>query len=284
MIDISRFCLNRKAAPAITLDKTIPLVANLGIKNIELRNDLYGAPDNTTILDHLPDTKVKQLLDDNNVAIETINAVGNMDSREMIDTNLQSLKQMLEMTKNLNLRNIVFCPVRSQDDQRSAQQRQDEAVANVQDYSQLLKQYNVNGLIEPLGFLDGTLRFPWEGQAVIDKAGVDNFKLVADTFHYYLANVTETEFHNKVDVSYIGLVHLSSVLDHKEREKLDDQDRYMLDEHDIMDSVQIAHNIETAGYQGLYAFEPFSDDLKQYDEERVQEEISRSIELVQQNI
>ena len=87
-----------------------------------------------------------------------------------------------------------------------------------------------------------------------------------------------------MDVSYIGLVHLSSVLDHKEREKLDDQDRYMLDEHDIMDSVQIAHNIETAGYQGLYAFEPFSDDLKQYDEERVQEEISRSIELVQQNI
>lgn len=135
-----------------------------------------------------------------------------------------------------------------------------------------------------MGFLDGTLRFPWEGQAVIDKAGVDNFKLVADTFHYYLANVTEIEFHNKVDVSYIGLVHLSSILDHKEREKLDDQDRYMLDEHDIMDSVQIAHDIEAAGYQGLYAFEPFSDDLKQYDEERVQEEISRSIELVQQNI
>lgn len=162
MIDISRFCLNRKAAPAITLDKIIPLVSNLRIKNIELRNDLYGAPDNTTILDHLPDTKVKQLLDDNNVAIETINAVGNMDSREMIDTNLQSLKQMLEMTKNLNLRNIVFCPVRSQDDQHSTQQRQDEAVANVQDYSQLLKQYNINGLIEPLGFLDGTLRFPWE--------------------------------------------------------------------------------------------------------------------------
>lgn len=284
MIDISRFCLNRKVAPAITLDKTIPLISNLRIKNIELRNDLYGAPDNTTILDHLPDTKVKQLLDDNNVAIETINAVGNMDNREMIDTNLQSLKQMLEMTKNLNLRNIIFCPDRSQDDQRSTQQRQDEVVANVQDYSQLLKQYNINGLIEPLGFLDGTLRFPWEGQAVIDKAGVDNFKLVADTFHYYLANVTEIEFHNKVDVSYIGLVHLSSILDHKEREKLDDQDRYMLDEHDIMDSVQIAHGIEAAGYQGLYAFEPFSDDLKQYDEERVQEEISRSIELVQQNI
>ncbi|MCO6543340.1 MAG: TIM barrel protein [Lactobacillus sp.] len=281
MFSIERFCLNRKAAPAISLDKTISLVASLGIKNIELRNDLYGIPDNSSILDKMSELDVKRVLEDNDVSVETINAVGNMDRRDMIDDNLASLTEMLDMTKDLQLKNIIFCPVRSKDDVRSARQRQEDAIANIKDYSQLLKKYNVNGLIEPLGFEDSTLRFPWEGQFIIDQAGVDNFKLVADTFHYYLANVTDDDFDNKVDVAYIGLVHLSSVMNNKSRRYLDDQDRYMLDEADIMNSIHIAHNIENAGYHGLYAFEPFSDDLKQYDEQRVKDELVKSIKLVQ---
>lgn len=282
MISTDRFCLNRKAAPGITLDKTLPMVASVGVKNIEVRNDLYGAPDNSSILDHFSGEQVKEMLTQNGVGVETINAIGNMDLRSAIDDNLASLKEMLEMAKSFDLKNIIFCPVRSDADTRSPEVRKQEAVLNVKDYSKMLKQYGVNGLIEPLGFLDSTLRFPWEGQAVIDQAGVDNFKLVADSFHYYLAEVSDQDFADKVDVNYIGLVHLSSVVDDKPREVLDDQDRYMLDEADIMNSVHIAHNIENAGYKGLYAFEPFSDDLKKYDENKATAELLKSIKLVQE--
>lgn len=281
MIALNRFCLNRKAAPAIPLDQTIPLVAKLGLKNIEVRNDLYGAPDNQTILDHLPDTQVQSLLTAHDVNVETINAIGNMDNAAMLDANLASLAEMLTMTKGIDLKKIIFCPVRSNEDHRSADQRRTDAVKNVRAYSKLLKQYGVTGLIEPLGFTDSTLRTPWEGQAVIKEAGVDNFKLVADTFHYYLANVTPEQFQQKVDVNAIGLVHLSAVLADKPREVLDDQDRYMLDQADIMHSAAWANQIETAGYQGLYAFEPFSDDLKQWDAAQVETELMKSIQLVQ---
>ncbi|MFB9770056.1 sugar phosphate isomerase/epimerase family protein [Lactiplantibacillus modestisalitolerans] len=281
MIATDRFCLNRKAAPGISLSETIPAVAKLGLKSIEVRNDLYGAPDNKSILDHMTSDDVKKLLTDNNVHIETINAIGNMDNRQMIDENLASLKEMLEMTKGLNLGKIIFCPVRSTEDHRSSTQRQADAVANVRDYSKLLKQYNVDGLIEPLGFTDSTLRTPWEGQKVIDEAGVDNFTLVADTFHYYLAGVTPQQFNDKVNVNYIGLVHLSAVMGSKAREALDDQDRYMLDPKDIMKSADWAKIIEAAGYQGLYAFEPFSDDLKQWDLTKVKSELLNSVKLVQ---
>lgn len=281
MISTDRFCLNRKAAPGIALADTIPAVAKLGLKHIEVRNDLYGAPDNASILDHMTGDAVKQLLTANDVHIETINAVGNMDNRQMIDENLASLTEMLEMTKGLDLGKIIFCPVRSTEDHRSAEQRRTDAVANVRDYAKLLKQYHVDGLIEPLGFTDSTLRTPWEGQAVIEQAGVDNFKLVADTFHYYLANVTAQQFHDQVDVNAIGLVHLSAVFGDKPREALDDQDRYMLAENDVMHSADWAKRYEAAGYKGLYAFEPFSDDLKAWDLAQVKQELLKSIQLVQ---
>lgn len=280
MIELNRFCLNRKAAPGISLEETIPLVAGVGVTNIELRNDLYGSVDNNAILDHLSGKHVADLLKDNHVSVETINAIGNMDKRDSIEDNLRSLTEMLEMSKDFSLKNIIFCPVRSKDDTRSSEQREKEAIANVKEYSKLLAKYNVGGLLEPLGFEDSTLRTPWEGQNVINKSGVDNFKLVADTFHYYLASVTPKEFEEEVDVNYIGLVHLSSVIDRKARNVLDDQDRYMLDKNDVMESAQWAKRFEIAGYKGLYAFEPFSDDLKKWNAEKVKDELMKSIDMV----
>lgn len=280
MISTDRFCLNRKAAPSIKLDKTVKLVKGLGVPNIELRNDLYGAPDNSQILDGFSNAEAKDMISSNNINVETINAVGNMDKGSMLQENLKSLKEMLDMTKGLDLKNIIFCPVRSTEDKRSAAERKSEAIANVKKYSKVLKEYNVNGLIEPLGFTDSTLRTPWEAQDIIKESGVDNFKLVADTFHYYLANVTPQLFKEKVDVNYIGLVHLSSVFGNKKREELDDQDRYMLGDADIMKSAELAQMFEESGYKGLYAFEPFSDDLKQWDEAKVKNELLQSIKLV----
>ncbi|KRK33072.1 sugar phosphate isomerase/epimerase family protein [Loigolactobacillus bifermentans] len=281
MIAQNRFCLNRKVAPGISLTDTIPFVAKLGIPNIELRNDLYGAPDNQTILDQLDGATVAALLKKHQVSVETINAVGNMDQRALIDENLKSLTEMLELCKALPVKKIVFCPVRSQADRRSSAQRQAEAIANIKEYAQLLTKYQVNGLIEPLGFEDSTLRTPWDGQEIIRKAGVTNFKLVADTFHYYLANVTSQQFQEQVDVNAIGLVHLSGVPTMKARNRLDDQDRYMLDPADIMQSAAWARTFEAAGYQGIYAFEPFSDDLKQWQLDQVKQELEKSIALVQ---
>ncbi|MFC6323877.1 sugar phosphate isomerase/epimerase family protein [Companilactobacillus baiquanensis] len=280
MISTDRFCLNRKAAPGVKLDETLEMISSIGVNNIELRNDLYGDPDNSSIMDSMSNSDVKIALNKNGVVIKTINAIGNMDKRSMVKENIESLTEMLEMTKNLDLKNFVFCPVRSTEDKRTSDEKKAEAIANVKDYSKVLKKYGVNGLIEPLGFTDSSLRTPWEGQAIIDEAGVDNFKLVADSFHYYLANITDKQFNEKVNIDYIGLVHLSSVFANKKREELDDQDRYMLGQDDVMQSAELAQKIEARGYKGIYAFEPFSDDLKEWDVTKAKEELENSIKLV----
>lgn len=280
MISTERFCLNRKVAPGIKLEQTVSILKELGIPNIELRNDLYGSPDDSTILDGLNSDDAKDLFKSNRINIETINAIGNMDKRSLIDENISSLKEMLEMTKGMDLKNIVFCPVRSSTETRNPDQVKIEAIANVKEYSNVLKEYNVNGLIEPLGFTDSTIRTPWQAQEIIKESGVDNFKLVADTFHYYLANVTLEQFKELVDLNYVGLVHLSSVFANKKRDDLDDQDRYMLGGDDIMKSAELAQMFESSGYRGLYAFEPFSDDLKDWNEIKVKNELQQSIEMV----
>lgn len=284
MITVNRFCVNRKAAPKIYLKDTVTLLNGLGIQHLEVRNDLGTSVDNAMILDDIDGVKANKIFGDNNVSVETINAVGNMDLRSNVDDNIRSLTEMLDVTKNINLKNIIFCPARLSNDSRTLSQVKSETIANLKEYEKVLDKYGVAGLIEPLGFIDSTLRFPWDCQNVIQESGVTNFKLVADTFHYYLAGIDTEKFNSKVDVSCIGLVHLSSVLKNKPRDLMDDQDRYMLNDSDVMESIKIAHMIEDAGYSGLYSFEPFSVDLKQYSKQQIRDEILNSVNIAQNNI
>ena len=43
MISYDEICINRKAAPGLDLKDFIKMVSELGIKNIELRNDITGS-------------------------------------------------------------------------------------------------------------------------------------------------------------------------------------------------------------------------------------------------
>ncbi|MBA1392429.1 hypothetical protein EQ500_00710 [Lactobacillus sp. XV13L] len=280
MLSYNDFCINRKAAPGLDLKDFIQMVADLGIKYIELRNDITGKVDNSAILDGYQPEEIKQLLDEKGIQVVDINAQGNMDLAEKLDENLTSLNQMIAIGKILGVKNILFCPVRDASDTRSDEQRRQGAIDNMKVYAKVLKENGMSGLLEPLGFVDATLQTPWLAQDIIKAAGVDNFKLVADNFHYYLANVTKEDFDTKVDPTMVGLVHLSSVVNDKPREELDDADRVMLEDNDIMHVVNHVKMFENSSYNGLYSFEPFSPDLYKWDAEKAKKEIIHSIDLI----
>lgn len=280
MLSYDDFCINRKAAPGLDLKDFIRMVADLGIKYIELRNDITGKVDNSTILDDYQPEEIKALLDEKGIQVVDINAQGNMDLAAKLDENITSLEEMIRIGRVLKVKNILFCPVRDENDSRTSEEKHQGAVSNMRAYSKLLKENGMSGLLEPLGFMDSSLRTPWEAQEVIKDAGVDNFKLVADNFHYYLANVTQADFDTKVDPQMVGLVHLSSVINHKNREDLGDADRIMLDENDIMHADDHARMFENSSYSGLYSFEPFSPDLYKWNAEKAKKEIVHSINLI----
>lgn len=280
MLSYDDFCINRKAAPGLDLKDFIRMVADLGIKYIELRNDITGKVDNSTILDDYQPEEIKALLDEKGIQVVDINAQGNMDLAAKLDENITSLEEMIRIGRVLKVKNILFCPVRDENDSRTSEEKHQGAVSNMRAYSKLLKENGMSGLLEPLGFMDSSLRTPWEAQEVIKDAGVDNFKLVADNFHYYLANVTQADFDTKVDPQMVGLVHLSSVINHKNREDLGDADRIMLDENDIMHADDHARMFENSSYSGLYSFEPFSPGLYKWNAEKAKKEIVHSINLI----
>lgn len=134
--------------------------------------------------------------------------------------------------------------------------------------------------MEPLGFGISSLRSHLLTQSIIGKSAAP-YKMVLDTFHYYLSDIAQAEFDAHIDVNTIGLVHLSGVEETRLKSTLTDEDRIMLSEQDKLNSKQQVINLERLGYQGIYAFEPFSSQLNTWSEADIEREIRHSIAYLQ---
>ena len=107
------------------------------------------------------------------------------------------------------------------------------------------------------------------------------FKLVIDTFHHHLYEHAEQEFPAEIDVEMIGLVHLSGVEDRRATAELTDEERIMLSDRDVLNSVAQVKRLEMLGYKGVYAFEPFSSELNGWTPAEIERQIRHSIALLQ---
>ncbi|MYV17530.1 TIM barrel protein [Furfurilactobacillus milii] len=280
MISKKRIGINRNVAPGMSLEKFAQLAKDNNIKIVELRNDLSGVPTVESITDGRSIEEVKSVL--KGLKIETINALGNADSAELLQNNVDILTQMCEVAKQLSVTRIIFCPTRDASDTRSDGQRQEDLVTALRSFSAILKSFGLQGLLEPLGFADSVLQTPWEAQAALKISGVDNFKIVADTFHYFLAGVTARDIQKRVDVKQIGLVHMSTVAPGKSVSSLADEDRMMLDNADESRCLEYVRLLQASGYSGNYSFEPFSSKLRQWDLNRASESIAVSVQMVEE--
>ena len=129
----------------------------------------------------------------------------------------------------------------------------------------LFARYGVQGYVEPLGFSISSLRSSLLTQALIRDSGAP-YRIVLDTFHHYLSDVTQADFDAQIQVTQIGLVHLSGVEDGRDKGALSDEERIMLSAGDRLESRRQVQNLERLGYTGVYAFEPFSSQLDSWSE------------------
>jgi 2-keto-myo-inositol isomerase len=70
-IAMQRFCINRKIAPALSIEAFFRLVNRLGLNKVELRNDLPSGK----VTDDLSHQQVRELAARYHIEILTINAV-----------------------------------------------------------------------------------------------------------------------------------------------------------------------------------------------------------------
>lgn len=263
-----RFCINRKIAPSLSIEAFFRLVSDLGLHKVELRNDLPSGK----VTDALTHQQVRMLADRYQIDILTINAVYPFNVRTADVHGLT--ESLLKEAQAIGAKSLVLCPLND----GTVVDSQD-TLAAIRDLAPLFAQYGIQGLVEPLGFPQSSLRSAAQTQALIRDAQVP-FKLLLDTFHHHLYPQADVEF-NRVDIAGIGLVHLSGVDDTRPREQLTDDERIMLTPRDRLLTCQQVKNLEARGYQGDYAFEPFSPLLASWREDDIRREIEQSIALIQ---
>ncbi|CNG95396.1 Predicted sugar epimerase [Yersinia thracica] len=271
-----RFCINRKIAPNLSIESFFRLVKKCGLNKVELRNDMPGGK----VTDELSSAQLNTLTDEYGIEIVTINALQYFNLPEHRPALLKEAENMLKQAKAINCRGVILCPNCSANDRRSAEQKEQDTLDALVLLAPLFKKYQVTGLVEPLGFEISSLRSHLLTQSIIRKSAAP-YKMVLDTFHYYLSDIAPAEFDAHIDINTIGLVHLSGVEEARLKSTLTDEDRIMLGEQDKLNSKQQVANLERLGYQGIYAFEPFSSQLNTWSEADIEREIHQSIAYLQ---
>ncbi|CAI0987400.1 Predicted sugar epimerase [Serratia entomophila] len=275
-IALDRFCINRKIAPNLDLDRFFRLVKQCGLSKVELRNDMPSGK----VTDDLSDSQLNALAAEHGIEIVTINALGMFNLLDDAAALQQRAQALLSQAQAIHSKALVLCPHCSAGDARSEQQKRDDTLAALKLLAPLFQRYGVQGYVEPLGFGISSLRSSLLTQTLIRDAGAP-YKIVLDTFHHYLSGVAQAEFDAQIQVAQIGLVHLSGVEDGRAKDSLSDEERIMLSERDRLESRRQVQNLERLGYTGIYAFEPFSSQLEGWSEADIEREIRQSIALLQ---
>ncbi|MGE4800976.1 TIM barrel protein [Yersinia hibernica] len=271
-----RFCINRKIAPNLNIESFFRLVKKCGLNKVELRNDMPGGQ----ITDGLSTAQLNTLADEYEIEVITINALQYFNLPEHGSFLLKEAESMLKQAKAIRCHGVILCPNCNANDRRSTEQKEQDTLDALILLAPLFKKYQVTGLVEPLGFNISSLRSHLLAQSIIRKSAAP-YKMVLDTFHYYLSDIAQAEFDAHIDVNIIGLVHISGVEERRLKSTLTDEDRIMLSEQDKLNSKQQVANLERLGYQGIYAFEPFSSQLNTWSEADIEREIRQSIAYLQ---
>lgn len=269
VIDPTRFCINRKIAPNLSLEAFFQLVQRLGLNKVELRNDMPSGK----VCDDLTVDQMRDLIAKYNIDVVTINAI--YPFNRVDEALLAKTDALLQEAQATGAKALVMCPLNE-----GVEIAPEATLAALTTLAPRFAQHGVQGLVEPLGFPISSLRSAVQAQQLIRDAQVP-FKLVIDTFHHHLYEHAEQEFPAEIDVSMIGLVHLSGVEDTRATAELTDEERIMLSNKDVLNSVAQVKRLEMLGYKGVYAFEPFSSELNNWTPADIERQIRHSIELLQ---
>jgi 2-keto-myo-inositol isomerase len=246
--------LNRIAKPQLPLPEFLRLAADLGMKYVEVRNDVAGQE----VLDGLSDAALEKARAETGVQILTINALYPFERAQTLSATLEKLKALIADAKRVGCPHIVMCPFNELGDTRPAAQRAEELVTTLNAYGPLLQDAGMVGLVEALGFARSTLRTKRAALEGIRRCKTPKaFKLVHDTFHHYLSG--ETEFFP----AETGLVHVSGVPKGKAREAIqDDDDRILIDASDAMDNRGQLQALLRGGCKAVVSYEPFGPSVR----------------------
>jgi 2-keto-myo-inositol isomerase len=246
---ILRFALNHMAAPQLGIADFFSLAQTLGIRDVEIRNDIASKP----ILDGAGPATIRAAAARAGVTIITINALQRFN--EWNAAREDEAIALADYARDCGALAIILVPV-NDGSGRGDGERQRNIETALKALKPILADRGIMGLVEPLGFVICSLRRKSEAAAAIDAVG-GNFRLVHDTFHHYLAGEA------RVFPALTGLVHISGVDDASVMiDDMRDGHRLLVGPKDRVGNVEQMCALVSGGYRGPFSFEPFADVLR----------------------
>ena len=246
MINLARVALNRIICPELGLEDFFKLAVDVGLRKVELRNDLPGKG----IIDGLEPAQARQLAEQHGIEIITINALQHFNLGSQLPRLLEELQQLIELARSIRCPAVVLCPNNDTGDHRKYDQIRKETIENLKCFAPFFEQSGLIGLLEPLGFPESSLGSLITAMDMIRETDCNQYKIVHDTFHHYLGPDSSSNLRNDYDISYTGLVHVSGVETEKPKEQYRDEHRVLVGPNDRLNSREQLQLLQRRGYSG----------------------------------
>ncbi len=242
------FSLNHMVAPRLNHVAFFDLTRRLGVDMVEIRNDLTGV----ALLDGTPAAKVGEAAKARGLNVASINALQRFNRWD--ERRAAEAKALIAQCAASGAKVLVLCPVNDVNWTPSPAERQAELRKALAGLRPLLADAGVLGFIEPLGFVECSLRLKEEAVEAIEAiGGAREFKLVHDTFHHFVAG------EKKTFPQHTGLVHISGVDDPSATAAtMRDPHRVLVDAKDRIGNLEQLRVLSAGGYRGPISFEPFA--------------------------
>lgn len=241
------FSLNHMVAPRLDYAAFFDLALRLGVKAVEIRNDIPTAK-----MGNKNAKAIGKLARDKGVTIVNVNALQRWN--QWNKAKADEANRLAEYTTLTGAKNLILVPTNDTKFTPSHEARLDGLRVALDGLKGILKDHGLIGCVEPLGFVECSLRLKAEAIAAIDDVkGAKRFKVTHDTFHHFVAGEKE------VFADRTGLIHVSGVTDRSHTAAtMRDPQRVLVDASDMIDNKGQVKRLFAEGYKGYVSFEPFS--------------------------
>jgi 2-keto-myo-inositol isomerase len=268
----TKFALNHMVAPRRNLERFFEFAQQLGLHHVEIRNDLPGI----AIEDGTAASAVKESAARRSLEIISINALQRFN--DWSPERAAQAGSLIDYAAACGAKALVLCPVNDISFQPGKSERLAGLRTALDTLAPMLRRAGLTGLVEPLGFVECSLRSKREAVEAIDAVGAGEvFRLVHDTFHHFVAGEDE------IYPERTGLVHLSGVEDSSVPvASLRDPHRVLVGPGDRLGNVDQVRALRAGGYQGLFSFEPFAESVAVARD--LESEVAASIRYIEEQL
>ncbi len=263
-----QFSLNHMVAPKLGYAEFFDLALSLGVNAVEIRNDIP-----TALMGNKNAKMIGKLARDKGITIINVNALQRWN--QWNKAKADEAKKLAEYAALTGAKNLILVPTNDKKFRPEHEARLEGIRMALSALKDILKDHGLIGCVEPLGFVECSLRLKAEAIAAIDAVGgAKRFKVTHDTFHHFVAGEA------RVFGSRTGLIHVSGVTDKKYTvDTMRDAQRVLVDANDMIDNRGQVQRLMADGYKGYVSFEPFGPEV--HKSKQIARDLARSMDYLE---